>query len=117
VPWRVGLRHPREDGAVFETVQVSDCAVCTSGDYERRSPAGDGHHILDPRTSVSSGDVASATVIAPTAMVADACATAAFVLGPVEGVRFLARQDVEGVLITPALTRHETAGFRSLVVP
>ena len=45
--------------------------------------------------------VASATVVAPTAMLADALATAAFVLGPVEGIRLLERHGVDGVLLSP----------------
>ena len=42
------------DRQLIETLSVSNPAVCTSGDYERRSPGdGDGHHILDPRTGAS----------------------------------------------------------------
>ena len=56
----------RRDGEIIATVRVSDQAVCTSGDYER--PAA---HILDPRNGAPSESVASATVIAPGAMLAD----------------------------------------------
>jgi thiamine biosynthesis lipoprotein len=113
-PWSVGIRHPREDGQLIDSLIVSDAAVCTSGDYERRS-ADDrqGHHILDPRTGVPADAVASATVVAPTAMVADALATAAFVLGPTEGLRLLERQGVEGLIVSPALERHATRGLSS----
>jgi thiamine biosynthesis lipoprotein len=91
---------------------VSNAAVCTSGDYERRSACeDDGHHILDPRAGVSAGDVASATVVAPTAMAADALATAAFVLGPTEGIRLLERQGVDGLIVSPRLERHATRGL------
>jgi FAD:protein FMN transferase len=30
--WAVGIRHPREAGALLRTLRVSDAAVCTSGD-------------------------------------------------------------------------------------
>jgi thiamine biosynthesis lipoprotein len=97
---------------VTETVRVSDKAVCTSGDYERAAPAPTGeHHILDPRSGRSPCEVASVTVVAPNAMLADALSTAAFVLGPADGVRLLERHGVEGVILTPALERHATAGF------
>ena len=43
--------------------------------------------------------------MAPTAVAADALATAAFVLGPVRGLELLERHGVEGLLITPALER------------
>ena len=110
-PWRVGIRHPRHDDALIATLHVSDMAVCTSGDYERRGPSGVGHHLLDPRTGASTEAAASVTVIAPTAMVADALATAAFVLGPVRGLRFLDVQGVDGLIYTAALERYATRGL------
>jgi thiamine biosynthesis lipoprotein len=105
-PWSIGIRHPRQDGQLIESVRVSNLAVCTSGDYERRSvtAAGD-HHLLDPRTNSSPDALASVTVVAPTALVADALATAAFVLGPDEGIRLLERQGVAGLAISPTLER------------
>jgi thiamine biosynthesis lipoprotein ApbE len=41
-------------------------------------------------------------------MVADALATAAFALGPADGLRFLERQGVRGLMVTPSLERLET---------
>lgn len=108
-PWSIGIRHPRRDGEWIETLPASNCAVCTSGDYERTSE--DGHHLIDPVTREPAAALASATVVAPTAMVADALATAAFVLGPEAGLRLLERQGVEGLLLTAALDRHATRGF------
>jgi thiamine biosynthesis lipoprotein len=111
-PWKVGVRHPRHDGMLIDAVSGSNIAVCTSGDYERR--IGNGlHHIIDARTRSTATQLASATVVAPNAMLADALATAAFVLGPHEGLRLLERQGAEGLLITPALQRHATRGFPS----
>lgn len=101
-PWSVGIRHPREEGELLETLRVSDTAICTSGDYER------GAHIKDPRTGAPATCVASATVIAKSAMVADALATAAFVLGPVDGIALLERHDVTGFIVTPSLERFAT---------
>ena len=104
-PWTVGIRHPRQDQAMIESLRVSNQAVCTSGDYERRT------HILDPRTKTPSDTVASATVVASGAMLADALATAAFVLGPEEGIDLLTRLGVEGLIVTPDLKRYETRGL------
>jgi thiamine biosynthesis lipoprotein ApbE len=39
-------------------------------------------------------------------MLADALATAAFVLGPDEGIALLERMGVEGLIVTPALDCH-----------
>jgi thiamine biosynthesis lipoprotein len=109
VPWTIGIRHPRpvdeQDQALIDSLRVSNQAVCTSGDYERRT------HILDPRTKTTSDRVASATVVAPSAMLADALATAAFVLGPEESIQFLTRLGVEGLIVTPDLKRYETRGL------
>ena len=114
-PWSVGIRHPRIDGMVLERVRVSDMAVCTSGDYARRSGSGDAgapaHHLLDPRTGTAASALASVTVLAPTALVADALATAAFVLGPEPALRFLERHGVAGLLVTPNLERYATDDF------
>jgi thiamine biosynthesis lipoprotein len=113
-PWSVGIRHPRRNDELIDSVRVSNRAVCTSGDYERRSPVeAEGHHILDPRTGASAPHAASVTVIAPTAMLADALATAAFVLGPQAGIQLLERLGVDGLMISPALKRHATRGMRS----
>ena len=122
-PWSIGIRHPRHDTDLIEAVRVSNRAVCTSGDYEKRSADG-GHHILDPRTGASANGVASVTVIAPTAMLADALATAAFVLGPADGIQLFDRLGVNGLIFSdpssstdcpapdsPALIRHATQGM------
>jgi thiamine biosynthesis lipoprotein len=108
--WRIGIRHPRIDGQLIDSIRVSDQAVCTSGDYERFGSNG-AIHIVDPRNGGSATTSASVTVVAPTALVADALATAAFVLGPVEGIRLLERHGVEGLIVTPALERFETSGL------
>jgi thiamine biosynthesis lipoprotein len=105
--WTVGIRHPRSAGEVFATLRVSDRAVCTSGDYERVLCEGE-HHILDPRAGRSPLGAASATVIAPGAMLADALATAALVLGPEEGIELLQREGVDGLIVTPDLKEYRT---------
>jgi thiamine biosynthesis lipoprotein len=98
--WRVGIQHPRADGLLARTLHVTDAAVCTSGDYERRSPDGQSH-ILDGRTRRPIADLASVTVVAPTAMAADGLSTAAMVLGRARAQAFLKSQNVAAVLVTP----------------
>jgi thiamine biosynthesis lipoprotein len=104
-PWSVGIRHPRDEHGLLATLRVSDTAVCTSGDYEQS------HHIVDPRTGEPATGAASVTVLAPSAMVADALATAAFVLGPGDGLPLLERHGVHGLIVTPALERFATPGM------
>jgi thiamine biosynthesis lipoprotein ApbE len=44
-------------------------------------------------------------------MLADALATAAFVLGPQAGMQFLDRMGVEGLIVTPELEQYQTRGL------
>lgn len=104
-PWRVGIRHPRNPEELIDSLRVSNRAVCTSGDYERP------RHILDPRTGACPERVASVTVVAPCAMLADALGTAAFVLGPQDGITLLESQGVEGLIVTVELRQYKTTGW------
>jgi thiamine biosynthesis lipoprotein len=104
-PWRAGIRDPRNPDSVIQTLHASNQAVCTSGDYER------GRHILDPRTGQPAASAASVTVVAPNALLADALSTAAFVLGPHDGMALLERMGVEGMLITPDSDIYQTQGL------
>jgi FAD:protein FMN transferase len=111
-PWRIGLRHPRLPESLLATLSVTDAAVCTSGDYERPRPDGvTGSHI------VTTGDkagarIVSSTVIAPTAMSADALSTAAYALGPKRGIELLENQGAEGILVSDEIQTWETEGMR-----
>jgi thiamine biosynthesis lipoprotein len=108
-PWSIGIRHPREAGSCITAVQVSDRAVCTSGDYERQQDAG--HHIVDPRTGTSPRELASVTVVAASAMLADALATTAFVLGPDEALPWLEHMGVDGLIVGDTLDIRTTNGW------
>jgi thiamine biosynthesis lipoprotein len=68
-------------------------AVATSGNYERFvTIAGRRYsHIIDPRSGQPVAGLASVTVLATSAMEADALSTALFVLGPEAGAALLAR--------------------------
>ena len=104
--WRVGIQHPWERDLVAAVVAVGDGAVATSGRYER------GDHVVDPRSGLPAGDLASVTVIGPDLAVADAYATAAVVLGPEEGMWWLAtRAGYEGMGITDDQVVLLTPGF------
>lgn len=74
-PWRIGVRHPDDAEALAAVLPGWDLAVATSGAYER------GDHVVDPRTGLPPRGALSATVCGPELGVADALATAAFVLG------------------------------------
>jgi thiamine biosynthesis lipoprotein len=81
-PWRIGIQHPRRP-TFFAYIEVGDGSISTSGDYEHawEHEGVRYHHILDPRTGFPSRESMSVTVLAKTALWADAVDTAAFVLG------------------------------------
>lgn len=92
-PWRVGIRHPRRDGAAIAGVELVDGALATSGDYERFIDV-DGVrycHILDATTGMPVMYWQSISVIAPLCVMAGSCSTIAMLLQE-EAPAFLAEQ-------------------------
>jgi len=81
-PWRVGIRNPFNRNENVSVVELSNCAVATSGSAIR------GQHIYDPVSSASLTDVVSMTVLAPRIIDADRMATAAFAMGK-NGILFI----------------------------
>jgi thiamine biosynthesis lipoprotein len=116
-PWRVGLQAPRsEAGSLLGSFGIQDRALATSGDYIHNYSADFmQHHILDPRTGFSSRELASVTVLAPTATQADGLSTALMVMAPEEGQRLVeALPNVEALFVTKAQRLRGTGGFPEL---
>jgi thiamine biosynthesis lipoprotein len=85
--WTIGIQHPRLPSEFIAKLKPKDAGVATSGDYEK-SFVIDGeryHHILVPSTGMPARECQSVTILAPSAMDADALATTVFVLGPKKG--------------------------------
>ena len=83
LPWRIGIRHPRETDRVAAEVALPSGALATSGDYERFIEI-DGRrycHILDPRSGWPARGLSSVTVIADRCLVAGSLSTAAMLKG------------------------------------
>jgi thiamine biosynthesis lipoprotein len=74
-PWRVGIQHPLDPGAIAAVLLVRDRAVATSGQYQRPG------HLRDPRGGAVDGELLSLTVVGPSLTWADAYATAAYPMG------------------------------------
>lgn len=112
--WRIGIQHPREEKGVLETVQISNRAVVTSGDYERFFEK-DGvryHHIFNPQTGMPARDCQSVTIVTDSVALGDALATAVFVLGPKAGLTLLEQfPQAEGLVIAADGSRHSSPGW------
>jgi len=80
--WAVGLRT-LEKGRISGKIELSNCAVSTSGDLEQAVEI-DGvryAHIIDPKTGLGLTKHLAVTIIAPNATTSDALATATCVAG------------------------------------
>lgn len=116
--WVVGVSHPLRPNRRIAEIRLRDRALATSGAWAQ-SFVHQGHrygHILDPRSGWPAEGVLSATAVAPTAALADALATAFFVMGPDRAIAFCRERPELGALIVRPV-RHsggiaiETVGF------
>ena len=89
--WNIGIRDPRNEGAIVGAVPLRDASAVTSGIYERCCEV-DGkfyHHILSPETGMPvETDAAGATVIADRSVDAEGYSTTLLALGTARGLAF-----------------------------
>jgi thiamine biosynthesis lipoprotein len=85
--WHIAVEDPQRKGRYPAVIQLGTGAVATSGNYEiyfdRQKIH---HHIIDPGSGTSPARSASVSVISTSATVADALATAIFVMKPERGI-------------------------------
>ena len=118
--WKVGLRDPM-GGDYLGYVTVQDCAVVTSGCYERYFEE-DGiryGHIFDPSTGYPADNgLISVTVIGKSGARCDALSTALYVMGPEAAADYLAGDDsVEAVLVKSDGGLIITKGLEGIFTP
>jgi len=88
--WLVALKHPWRWEEQIGTIRLNNQALATSGSgkqffhYQGKRYS----HIIDPRSGWPAQGMMSTTVICPSAAVADALATALFVMGPEKSREF-----------------------------
>jgi thiamine biosynthesis lipoprotein len=114
--WEAGIRHPLRHDEVIARLPVADRGVATSGNYEQFFDIGGKKycHIMDPRTGMPVQRMLSTTIVADTAMAADALATSVFVLGEEKGMRLIEElPGVEGMLVVQ--DPGSPVGFRILL--
>jgi len=99
--WKLGITKPIDDPTgeiqeIEDVIETDDICIASSGNYrrfyydggERRS------HTVDPRNGYPvNHNVLSATVIAPTGIMADALATACMVLGEEKALEMIEKTD------------------------
>ena len=101
-PWRIAVKHPREENAFLGTIILDEGFVSTSGDYEKYFEK-DGkryHHILDARTGYpAESDLVSVTIVAESGLLSDALSTACFILGSEKGRELAEKYAVGAVFV------------------
>lgn len=118
-PWRVAIRNPfSSDDRAAGFLDLKNGAVVTSGDYERYfiHNGRKYHHIIDARTGRVRGDIASVTVAASTAVLANAYTISAMALGPAEGEAFLLRRRGAGGVIISSSGKVLNCGLKPGII-
>lgn len=81
--WVVGIKNPRDESKLSETVILTDLCVATSGDYERFIII-DGvryHHIINPKTGYPPTNTQSSTILYSSAEEGVVLSKVFFILG------------------------------------
>lgn len=100
--WKVGIKNPKDEG-ILGYLEVEDMAVMASGDYERFfiNENKKYHHIFNPKTGYPAQGLTSVTVICSSPILADAWATAVFVLGKDKGLDIVEKlSGIDAIIVT-----------------
>lgn len=111
--WQIGLKSPLKDDFIG-TLKINDCAVVTSGLYERFFTDKQGHkygHIINPKTGIPvDNDLLSVSIIGKKGILCDALSTALFVMGKDKAIEYWQKhQDFQMILITKSNELYITA--------
>ena len=103
--WQIGIAHPLRAGQRLRELTLNDVAVSTSSSQKQFFRHG-GHrysHLIDPRTGQPAEGVFSATVVAPTATLAELLSTAFFILRAEKAADYCAaHREISAILTIPS---------------
>ena len=121
--WHIGIDRPEyaaQPGAAAEAVvALTNRGMATSGNYRNFHGVGSeryGHTISSTTGRPARTDVLSATVIASTAMEADALATSMMAMGSERAIRLADSLRMPVMLVLADSTVHVTSGMKSLII-
>jgi thiamine biosynthesis lipoprotein len=82
-PWTIAIADPDKQMTPFSTLNISDMAIATSGNYEKYAVINGKKysHTIDPKTGLPVSGIKSVSIICPSAEFADAMATPVTVMG------------------------------------
>ena len=102
-PWQITVTDPKDKLRNLGWLNISDMAVVTSGNYEKFVEFNGKRysHIINPKTGYPASGTSSVTIVCPDAELADALATATFIMGVKEGMNLINKiKSVECLLVT-----------------
>lgn len=89
--WKIGIKDPLNFSKIILNLKITNRAVATSGNYEKYINVKNElfSHIINPNTGYPIEGMKSTTIIAPSAIYADAIATAASILDAKNGINLI----------------------------
>lgn len=89
--WDIGIANPQFRNSVLGQLRIKDKAIVTSGDYEKYVLINGAKycHIINPKTGYPASYLNSVSVLCNSAELADALATAIFVMGEEKGIELV----------------------------
>ncbi|MGN6193422.1 MAG: FAD:protein FMN transferase [Ginsengibacter sp.] len=90
-PWTIGIANPNNSLTAFSSLNISDMAIATSGNYEKYAIINGRKysHTIDPKTGFPVFGIKSVSIICPSAELADAMATPVMVMGVKVGLNLI----------------------------
>lgn len=90
-PWTIGIADPDAARHPFSSLNITNMAVATSGNYEKyvMIEGKKYSHTIDPKTGLPVTGIKSVTIVAPNAELADALATPVMVMGINAGLHLI----------------------------
>lgn len=118
--WTIGVENPLkplDDRDLVATIQFTNQGLATSGNYRKVWTDSNGHkyvHSINPLTGrATQSDVLSATVVAPSTMLADGYATMFMVMGLAKSKAFLEKHPDLAVLLVYSDDKHQEATYKT----
>ena len=118
--WTIGVENPLkplDDHDLVATIQFTNQGLATSGNYRKVWTDSNGRkyvHSINPLTGrATQSDVLSATVVAPSTMLADGYATMFMVMGLAQSKAFLEKHPDFAVLLVYSDDKHQEATYKT----
>ncbi len=118
--WTIGVENPLkplDDRDLVATIQFTNQGLATSGNYRKVWTDSNGRkyvHSINPLTGrATQSDVLSATVVAPSTILADGYATMFMVMGLAKSKAFLEKHPDLAVLLVYSDDKHQEATYKT----